>query len=917
MNHIFENLIYRSRHQELAVKDQNFSCIQGVSCSHNIRWRGKTAPTFSTSDPLPDGYTLSSAGVLSYDGTACTPDTYAFSVTADDGETTVTATMTVAVAQAVISFSAQSFKFKIGESGTENLVATADTTPITFAVSSGTLPTGVSLASDGTLTYDGTTTAETEVNVSVTASAPFCASVTATIGLELSEHVIPKDYVFWAPLKTDLLDHSTAARTQSAAGASGGDERSGITLTTKDGIACTYVPRYARLLYTPRSGINIGNTSRTESIWLNCAFNVSVWNVALCTGQNSMYQLFALGWNSRRVAFGGYNNDRYSDVTMTANTWHHIAVTYDTSAIKLYLDGELVLTNVQSNQVNTADSDVCVGGRPTSSDNGCDAAYFCDARIYNRALSADEIQELASENLFVNFASQTAKFYGNKGASIVTLSASPSGCTFALTSGTLPSGVTLSSAGLLAYDGTTISQDSSTDVTIKASKSGYNATSATVTIEMYVEQIVPNDYVWYTPFTNNYTEETSGITGVPYQQNAFSIATDSSMFGTGYLAARKTTSDTKGIEWANTATYMDLSAGNITISLWLRAPNWGNYTQLLGGTRSADRQAGFVLFKDLSTPCIDFRSASNYSRSSTNVNVDSEWHHWLFTRTAQGAWTWYKDGVQVTSGTGDTGSINGSYQNMKIGGGSNWSKQAYFDLAHFRVYNRVLDSSEIDSLANEFADTPILPTDEFKSYPLSSDLKDAKHSSDTDYDLTKPTTASVTYSTYGGISGAVVSNGCLYNTFASGARQNGCALSAWTKFLNSPASSSTLKVFVNGSNSTSAGFWLGYKSGVYVAGWSTTAGITTSVSTNASWHHLLLNYDKNTLTVDYWIDGVKAGTATLNSALNNGAGTVINAIYGANSNPEAENDNNTRYADVKYFSRTLSTGEILGLAGEH
>jgi hypothetical protein len=390
------------------------------------------------------------------------------------------------------------------------------------------------------------------------------------------------------------------------------------------------------------------------------------------------------------------------------------------------------------------------------------------------------------------------------------------------------------------------------------------------------------------------------------------------MFGTGYLAARKTTSDTKGIEWANTATYMDLSAGNITISLWLRAPNWTSYSQLLGGTRPNDGADGWVLYKDGGSTDhrIDFRSKQNTNRFTTAVD-DGEWHNWIFTRTAAGAWTWYKDGVVDTSGTGDTSSINGSTQNMKVGGGTNWSKQAYFDLVHLRVYNRVLDSGEIGSLANEFADTPIVPTDEFKSYPLSSDLKDAKHSSDTDYDLTKPTTASVSYSTYGGISGAVVSNGCLYNTFASGARQNGCALSAWTKFLNSPASSSTLKVFVNGSNSTSAGFWLGYKSGVYVAGWSTTAGITTSVSTDASWHHLLLNYDKNTLTVDYWIDGVKAGTATLNSALNNGAGTVINAIYGANSNPDAENDNNTRYADVKYFSRTLSTGEILGLAGEH
>lgn len=419
-----ELLIYRSRHQALSVRDLSVSWRQGTPSYAKIRWRGKTAPTFTTSGTLPSGVTMSTAGIVTYDGTACTPDTYTWAVSATDGTDTVTATVTMTMGYAILEITpGQTVKFKLGEPSSYQIQYSADGTP-TFATST-TLPAGVTMTTGGLIEYDGTGSTETTVSVAVTATMTFAQVASATVGVELAESTIPQDYI------------------------------------------------------------------------------------------------------------------------------------------------------------------------------------------------------------------------------------------------------------------------------------------------------------WYTPFTSDYTEETSGIVGVAGQPSAFSIATDSSKFGAGYLAARKTTPDSVGIEYANTATYMDLSAGDITISLWLRAPDWSQYSQLLGGTRPYDGAPGFVLFADFEwNGVLDFRSATNNSLASPQVNQDSDWHHYLFTRTAQGSWTWYRDGVASTSGTGDTGSINGTRQNMKIGGGTNWTKDAYFDLAQLRIYGRVLTAAEIEALKQEFTPappTPTIPTD----YVFYASLKDS------------------------------------------------------------------------------------------------------------------------------------------------------------------------------------------------
>jgi hypothetical protein len=241
---------------------------------------------------------------------------------------------------------------------------------------------------------------------------------------------------------------------------------------------------------------------------------------------------------------------------------------------------------------------------------------------------------------------------------------------------------------------------------------------------------VPQDFIWETKFDLDYKETKSGIVGVPYQPNAFSIATDSTgvdKFAGGYLKARKTNSDTTGIEYPNTSSLLDLSVGAMSVSLWLRAPNWSSYSQLLGGTRPYDGANGFVFFADFeSQGVLDFRSSQNTSRPSPRVNLDSQWHHYVFTRQNRDNWItygnyiWYKDGVASRYGV-DTGNINGSQQSMKIGGGLNWGKCAYFDLAYFRIYDRVLTQTEVNALYNE----TIIPPKRFpEDYVFHATLND-------------------------------------------------------------------------------------------------------------------------------------------------------------------------------------------------
>ncbi len=83
------------------------------------------------------------------------------------------------------------------------------------------------------------------------------------------------------------------------------------------------------------------------------------------------------------------------------NQWANIAITYDGSNIKWYLNGVLDKTLATSGAIGSFSSNLVIGGEPGYGRfaNG----YIDDVRVYNRALSPEEIKRLHNSLIFKRF----------------------------------------------------------------------------------------------------------------------------------------------------------------------------------------------------------------------------------------------------------------------------------------------------------------------------------------------------------------------------------------------------------------------------------------------------------------------------------------------------------------------------------
>jgi hypothetical protein len=121
---------------------------------------GLTTTYAVTGGSLPDGLTLNADGTVT--GTPTTPGVYSFTVTATNGGRAATATpsYTVVPAAALVLGYATPQTFTAGATITTQLPALANATPgltTTYAVTGGSLPDGLTLNADGTVTGAPTT----------------------------------------------------------------------------------------------------------------------------------------------------------------------------------------------------------------------------------------------------------------------------------------------------------------------------------------------------------------------------------------------------------------------------------------------------------------------------------------------------------------------------------------------------------------------------------------------------------------------------------------------------------------------------------------------------------------------------------------------------------------------------------------
>ena len=141
--------------------------------SQTITASGGTGPyVFTSSGTLPTGLSLSSGGVLS--GTPTTAGTFTFTVIATDqagagctGSRSYTVIITAGCPLITLSPSTLP-NGTVSTAYSQTITASGGTSPYSFAVTSGTLPTGLSLSSAGVLSGTPTTAGVSSFTVTAT-----------------------------------------------------------------------------------------------------------------------------------------------------------------------------------------------------------------------------------------------------------------------------------------------------------------------------------------------------------------------------------------------------------------------------------------------------------------------------------------------------------------------------------------------------------------------------------------------------------------------------------------------------------------------------------------------------------------------------------------------------------------------------
>lgn len=323
--------------------------------------------------------------------------------------------------------------------------------------------------------------------------------------------------------------------------------------------------------------------------------------------------------------------------------------------------------------------------------------------------------------------SQTLKFYTAQGVKTKAVKYSGSlnpvsDAVFSMT-GTLPAGVTWdATTGSFTSDGTqSADETASVSVTVSSSNGSSTAATATMALEVHLgEPAVLNDMIWYLPFEDSLKEEVNDIAPSVNGTGFYEFAEKDSIpcvkcSSTGYSS--------EFFDYGETSkTILDIGTGDFSVSFWMakNTLSWagGSYNQIvIFGTQNSDFSTGLTLYQDGGNAGIDARISPGQSPlcidnfSSTTAMPDENWHFWTFTRSGNTV-KWYTDGVEVSVRTrvhGNTSNAECLFtpsMNFRIGYGQ-WSNcRPNYYLAALRIYDRVLEDSEIQALASEFTPTP-------------------------------------------------------------------------------------------------------------------------------------------------------------------------------------------------------------------
>jgi hypothetical protein len=133
------------------------------------------------------------------------------------------------------------------------------------------------------------------------------------------------------------------------------------------------------------------HTNHTIAAWVNVN-SFSSWNAVFAAQDSSSDGIRFSITSDNRIYYKLNNSSVYPADTISANNWYHIAVNYDGSTLKVYLDGSLLGDYSSSITIDNS-TNATIGKRSDVVADRMDG-NLANVAIWNRALSSDEINSV-------------------------------------------------------------------------------------------------------------------------------------------------------------------------------------------------------------------------------------------------------------------------------------------------------------------------------------------------------------------------------------------------------------------------------------------------------------------------------------------------------------------------------------------
>ena len=197
-----------------------------------------------------------------------------------------------------------------------------------------------------------------------------------------------------APVAAYSFDEGTGTTVTDASGNGNNGTVSGTTWTNAGlyGNALVFNGTSARVTINDSASLHL-TTGMTLEAWVNPSTVNSVWRDVIYKG-NDNYFLEATSSHSGVPGgggtFGGANVTTFGTAVLTSSTWTHLAVTYDSATLRLYVNGVQVSSLAQTGSILVSANPLQIGG------DSIFGQFFQgridEVRVYNAALPAAQIQ---------------------------------------------------------------------------------------------------------------------------------------------------------------------------------------------------------------------------------------------------------------------------------------------------------------------------------------------------------------------------------------------------------------------------------------------------------------------------------------------------------------------------------------------